>query len=1107
MRKLQFQSLEPRIAMAAAGLVAVGTQPPGALTGKIVYTHGGHGYTSDNLGNGSWSFQRPLLLNMVEDLGNQDQSTLLAEYLWRSGATVVPLRPVGHQTHEVVLDNDDVQVTFSGAWSDSSASIYFGSPGDVPYRFASTSSTETAVATYRPDMPEAGFFPVYAWTRSGSDRAGDQLYRVNHSGGSTEVTVNHRRVGNGLVYLGTYHFEAGTAGSVEISNRSSETGRVVIADMIRFGNGMGDINRGGGVSGLPREDEAGLYWVQWHVDRSQGIPDSEYRATSNDRDATVSLSPRYAEYMNREADGSLSDRVFVSFHSNAGGGSARGVLGLYNGNNTPSSATPNQFLLANTLAREVNDDLVALNGTFEHNWFNRGSNVTLDRSDIEFGEINNNRINNEFDATIIETGFHDNQQDAEMLRDPRVRDAIARATYQGVVRYFNSVDGQTAVVMAPGQVGNVRAVSQSANSVTVSWSAPPVHNATGDAATSYRVYGSTNGYGFDGGTVVSGATSVTISGLDPSEGAYYFQVVAVNAGGESPASEVVAAIPGSGAQRVLIVNGFDRLGRTQDPTSTVPGLGQAQRVRPRLSNSYDYAVQVAGAIEQVAGSLVVDTAANEAVINGSVNLADYHTVVWILGEESTGDATFDPTEQTLVAGYLAQGGKLFASGAEIAWDLDSQNNGRTFLNNQLHADYVADDAGTYQVTGAAGSVFEGLAFSFDNGSQFYNVDSPDVIAPQGGATAVLNYAGGAGGVAAVAHQDPGTGAQVVLFGFPFETITDPATRAVVMGQTLGWFGVDTQFPPVNLILDNDDGSGVYQETGTWSTATQPGFDGSSYRFAIAGNPNSARWSFNLPSAVRAEISVYYASGGNRTTDTLYRIDTGSGVQTVSLSQRTGGGEWVSLGTFDLLPGGRSVLLDAQASSGGSVVIADAVRVMEPPVTPGPFGDFDQNGLVDGADFLAWQRGFGSATGGEPADADGSGIGGFDGADLAVWEAAWGEIGAEAAAVESAVASGMAADLAMAGLAQAMVREVPLRSLTDSSAEVVIENGVEHGVEVAADPVSRDRVPPRRSWREGEPSSGLPQRRMGSGNSREIAISLHRGEAVEGRFAERVQVRL
>ena len=33
---------------------------------------------------------------------------------------------------------------------------------------------------------------------------------------------------------------------------------------------------------------------------------------------------------------------------------------------------------------------------------NRGATVTLDRSDIEFGEINNSVINNEFDATILE---------------------------------------------------------------------------------------------------------------------------------------------------------------------------------------------------------------------------------------------------------------------------------------------------------------------------------------------------------------------------------------------------------------------------------------------------------------------------------------------------------------------------------------------------------------------------------------------------------------------------------------------------------------------------------------------------------------------------------
>src|ERR1044072_7184988 len=101
----------------AAEPVPVGTQPHGSLTGKIIYTHGGHGITAANESDGKWSFQRGPSQGMIEDLGNVDQMTFLVDYLFRAGATIVPLRPVGHQPNEVVIDNDDSAVTYSGKWT------------------------------------------------------------------------------------------------------------------------------------------------------------------------------------------------------------------------------------------------------------------------------------------------------------------------------------------------------------------------------------------------------------------------------------------------------------------------------------------------------------------------------------------------------------------------------------------------------------------------------------------------------------------------------------------------------------------------------------------------------------------------------------------------------------------------------------------------------------------------------------------------------------------------------------------------------------------------------------------------------------------------------
>jgi hypothetical protein len=563
------------------------------------------------------------------------------------------------------------------------------------------------------------------------------------------------------------------------------------------------------------------------------------------------------------------------------------------------------------------------------------------------------------------------------LRDADFRAAAARATLQGVVRFFNSTDGgETPLVMAPGKATGVTAEAVGLGSITVSWVPPIANSYNGDAATGYMVYGSTNGYGFDGGTFIAGgaSTSYTYTGLDAEEGAHYFKVVPVNAGGAAPDSEVVASIANDGAKNILIVNGFDRLSRQQNPVQS-----GAERVRPRQSNSYDYAVQIATGIEIASPDLVVDTASNEAVISGAINLSDYQAVIWILGEESTADDTFNSVEVSLVTNYLTGGGQLFATGSELAFEFGA---GNTFLNNQLHVNFVSDDANTYSANGATGSIFEGLSFSFDNGAQFYDVDSPDVITPANGSTVALNYSTGT--TAGIQYDGGPAGPRVVMFGFPVETITNSDTRNQVIARVLGFFDFELEFQDVDLVLDNDDGPAVYTENGTWTTSSGTGYNGGTYRFAPVNSAASAQWRFVAPFAGEGEVFVQYRAGSNRASTTTYQINTGNGIQSVSIDQKLNDLTWVSLGMFDFTAGEHQITLDAATSSGGSVVIADAVRVVIPvPVSEN--ADFDGDGDVDGRDFLRWQRGFGITGTATQSQGDANDDGNVDAADLVIWQ--------------------------------------------------------------------------------------------------------------------------
>jgi hypothetical protein len=777
-----------------------GSQPPGALTGVTVYISAGHGWTAGS--SSPWFLQRPVLLGMAEDYGNIDQINLVCQYLFNAGATVVPLRPAGWQPLEIVLDQDDPEVTYTGGWTPSTAAPYYEQGrtlSGVSYEFANTSAVEDATARFTPTITVSDYYPVYCWALASGNRV-NQLYRVGHSGGVTEVRVDHTNVGNGWVWLGDYYLEAGGDNYVEISNAASVSG-VVIADAIRWGGGFGDIVRPGpgSTSGYPRDEEAQRYWAESEfgnnaVGFSSGIWDL---SGSSDNSDNVGTGARVAREMNRVPPGGSSvdrwKRVHVEFHSNAFNSAARGQVCLITGN-----ATTNQISFANILSDEFDADMSFLSNTFEHPWVDRSS-PTLTGA---YGAISTTNNGDEFDSTLIEVAFHDNQQDAELLRDVNFRAASARATVHGVIRFLNTLPGsQVALNFAPDVPRYVNVEDLGGGDVRVSWFPPLSDGARGEPATSYVVYQSPNGKGFGNPIDVGGSLSATIGSVPVGETRYY-AVAARNAGGESPLSEVVAVRrPQTGVADILIVNGFERADRTLNPSTdfsqpaAYAGLS-VERQLPRATNNFDYVIQHAEALG--ANDYGFASCDNDSVRDGVVDLANYTKLVWILGPEE--NATFDSAEQFDVQAFVANGGSLFVSGSQVAWDLIGLNNGPSFATTTLRIGLGADDAGSFIASGATGSIFNGVAnLSFTPSGAPYSVYTPDRLLAGSGAVAALNYIGGSGGIAAT--QYAGGTYNAVVFGFPFETINSASVRADVMNRVITY--LDNAADPLPFDQDGD----------------------------------------------------------------------------------------------------------------------------------------------------------------------------------------------------------------------------------------------------------------------------------------------------------------
>ncbi|MBK6518390.1 MAG: hypothetical protein IPM79_17340 [Polyangiaceae bacterium] len=277
----------------------------------------------------------------------------------------------------------------------------------------------------------------------------------------------------------------------------------------------------------------------------------------------------------------------------------------------------------------------------------------------------------------------------------------------------------------------------SGGSAEVRWVAPEEEDLLG-----YRIELASGGAAFEQVAEVGPDEDVATFAF---AGSGRVRVVPIVAGAtEMPSDEYFLG----GAADVLVVDGFDRI----------------------LDGSYgglrhDFSARVGEAANAGAA------ASNEAVEEGAVDLSDYSYVVWLTGDESTADRSLSAAEQSWLEAYVAGGGSLVVSGSEIGFELDPSPDGAQFLADVFGAALLADDAGSYLVSGV-GSLAGLPSFGYAGASAPYPEDFPDAFVTEGAGEAVLEYA--TGEPAAV-----GVGGQAVLVGFPLELVDEDELAAVL----------------------------------------------------------------------------------------------------------------------------------------------------------------------------------------------------------------------------------------------------------------------------------------------------------------------------------------
>ena len=785
---------------------------------------------------GYWRWQRPNLFSTTEDLYTQ---TIVVPYLIpmleKAGAIVFTPRERDWQKQEIIVDNDGskanyIEVTKGDKWQTSKQpgfAFHTGTytDGENPFvagsaRMVKTTSSKSrySLATYQPYFQKAGRYAVYVSYQTLENSIPDALYTVWHKGERTQFHVNQQMGGGTWVYLGTFDFDAGYSefNRVTVSNQSSEKG-IVTTDAIRFGGGMGNIERDGQTSQLPRALEGARYWAQW-----AGMPYTVYSSKGGTNDYADDINVRSLT-TNRLGGGScymptieglkVPIELSLAFHSDAGyAKDGEGLIGSLSICTTNHHEGKLNAGISRMASRDLADALLSnetLDLKHKYGQWNRRELFDRNYSEARLPEV---------PSAILEMLSHQNFPDMRYGQDPNFRFTLARSIYKTILRYVNDQHGRPFVVtpLAPDHFR----VELKKGVACLSWDAVNDLQEPTAKPTGYVVYTAIGDADFDNGTYVRGKTEHEVE-LEPGL-LYHFKVAAVNRGGESFTTEVLSACSMPNANKtVMIVNGFHRVSSPairntpaeqgfdldEDPGVTYgPTLGWSGRQinfdRKQMGvedgglgnsgeeltgmliagNDFNYVMTHAKAIASAKQYNIV-SCSSETVETGKVNLIGYDAVDLLLGlERHDGHSlkaykTFTSHMQDALKRYTTHGGALLVSGAYVGTDMTLDAD-RQFLQNVLKSSWGGrSQTKDNKVKGLGTEMTYWKALN----EEHYAATSADILQPVKPAFTAMQYADGYG--AAIAYR---SNCRLFVMGFPFECIEGEHKQASVMRGILNY---------------------------------------------------------------------------------------------------------------------------------------------------------------------------------------------------------------------------------------------------------------------------------------------------------------------------------